>query len=160
MVISVFALACALAACAPTVDTALTRQRAVDREDSARLAAQLGALPGVVRSDVVLQRAVNDPLGASAPAAASAVLIVDDRADRAALTAAARALARALVPGAEPAIVVEVGAIRPVLAHVGPFAVEAAGKTRLKVTLAIAFALIALLAGYIAWSALRQRPRE
>jgi hypothetical protein len=170
--ISHVALALALAACAPTVDGPAERQRALDREDGARLAAQISALPGVVRAEAVIRRAVRDPLGprAAAPAtpaapapaaAASAVVAVDDRADRAAITEAARTLARALAPEAAPAIVVEVAAIRPRLAQVGPFTVEAASRGPLKAALAAALALIAALAGWIGWTRLgRASPRR
>ena len=150
-------LALALAACAPIVDGPAERQRALDREDGARLAAQLAALPGVVRAEAVVRRAVRDPLapGPAPPApAASIVVVVDDRADRTAIAGAARTLSRAIAPAAAPAIVVEVGAIRPSLAKVGPFTVEAASQAPLKAALAAALALIAALAAWIAW---RQR---
>jgi hypothetical protein len=169
--ISLLALALALAACAPVVEGPAERQRALDREDGVRLAAQLAALPGVVRAEAVVRRAVRDPLaGRAAPAdraaptagaAASLAIVVDDRADRAAITGAARTLARAIVPEAAPAIVVEVGAIRPRLAQVGPFTVEAASQAPLKATLVAALALIAALAAWIAWTALgRARSRR
>src|SRR5262245_32740943 len=80
--------ACALAACAPTVDGPAERQRALDREDGAQLASQLGALPGVVRAEVALRRAARDPLAATAASPGAAiVVIVDDRADREAIAA-------------------------------------------------------------------------
>lgn len=179
MQISRVALAIALAACAPVIDGPAERQRALDREDGARLAAQISALPGVVRVEAVIRRAVRDPLApraaapaapapaahapaAHAPAAAASIAIaVDDRADRAAITDAARTLARALAPEAAPAIVVEVAAIRPRLAQVGPFTVEAASRGPLKAALAAALALIAALAGWIGWIRLwRSRPRR
>jgi len=177
LVAIVAAAAAALAACAPAVDGPAERQRALDREDGARLGAQLSVLPGVVHALAEVRRPVTDPLApldplaslaqplpapaaaaAPAPAAAAAIaIVVDDRADRAAIEAAARTLARALAPGAAPAIVVEVGAIRPRLAQVGPFTVEAASQTPLRAALAAALALIAALAGWIAWTARRQR---
>ncbi len=161
MQISIVALALALAACAPVVDGPAERRRALDREDGARIAAQLAALPGVVRAEAVVRRAVRDPL-APAPAgpdAASIVIVVDDRADRAAIAGAARTLARAIAPAAEPAIVVEVGAIRPRLAKVGPFTVEAASRAPLQGVLAAALALIAGLGAWIGWTARRRRRR-
>jgi hypothetical protein len=169
--ISLLPLALAIAACAPVVDGPAERQRALDREDGARLAAQLAVLPGVVRAEAVVRRAVHDPLApgraastastAAPAAAASLAIVVDDRADRAAIAGAARTLARAIVPAAAPAIVVEVGAIRPRLAQVGPFTVEAASQAPLKATLVAALALIAALAAWIAWTALgRSRPRR
>lgn len=144
--------------CAPTVDGPAERQRAADRVDGDRLAAQLAALPGVVRAEVALHRPARDPLAPTpaAPPTASLVIIVDDRADRAALTTHARTLARATAPAVEPAIVVEIGATRPTLARVGPFTVEARSQAALKATLALALALIAGLAGWLAIVQLRR----
>lgn len=152
----ILALALALAACAPAVDGPAERRRALDREDGAQLTAQLAALPGVVRAEAVVRRPVRDPLAPARPEveAASIVVVVDDRADRASITEAARTLARALVPEvAAPAIVVEVGARRPSLAKVGPFTVEAASRAPLRATLAAALALLAALAAWIVWTA-------
>jgi hypothetical protein len=155
------ALAIAAVACAPAVDGPAERQRALDREDGARIAAQLAMLPGVVRAEAQLRRAPRDPLAAgrarpaAAPAAASIVIVTDDRADRAAIAGAARAIARAIAPEvAAPALVVEAAAIRPRLAKVGPFTVEAGSQVPLRAALAAALALIAALA---AWIALGQR---
>ncbi len=161
------AAAAALGACAPVVDGPAERQRALDREDGARLGAQISVLPGVVRAEAVVRRPVADPLAprptpsapAPAAAAASIAVVIDDRADRAAIAEAARTLARAIAPGAAPAIVVEVGAIRPRLARVGPFTVEAASRAPLRAALAAALALIAALAGWIAWTAARRQRR-
>ena len=83
-------------------------------------------------------------------------MIVDDRADRAAVAAAARTLARAVV-AAEPAIVVEVGAVRPEVAALGPFTVGAASKGPLKLVLGGAFAAILVLAGWLAHAHRRAR---
>lgn len=143
-----------LVACAPVVDGPAAQGAAADRADGDRLAAQVAALSGVVRAEVVLRRPVRDPLAAAAPAAptSSIVIVVDDRADRAHVDASARTLARAIAPGIEPAIVVEVGATRAELASVGPFTVEAASQRPLKVTLALALAVIAALAAWIAWT--------
>src|SRR5262249_31401305 len=148
-------------ACAPVVDGPAERQRALDREDGARLAAQLAALPGVIRAEAVVRRAVRDPLarGAAGADAASIAIAVDDRADRAAIAGAARTLPRALVPGAEPAIVVEVGGPRPHLAQVGPFTVEAASQAPLRAVLAAGLALLAALAAWIGWTGRRRRRR-
>ncbi|HWU85687.1 MAG TPA: hypothetical protein VN253_00320, partial [Kofleriaceae bacterium] len=128
-----------------------------------RLAAQLAAIPGVVRAEVVLRRGIRDPLAAPAadssiPAAAGAsiVVIIDDGADPAAISSTAGSLLRALAPELQPAIVVEVGAPRPHLAKVGPFTVEAASRTPLRAALAAALALIVALAGWIAWTAHRR----
>lgn len=142
----------AVVACAPRVDGPVAEQRAADRADAARLSAQIGALPGVVRTELVLQRATRDPLS-SIPASLpvlSTVVVVDDRADRAAVTARVRELATAVAPDIAPTIVVEVGAVRPVLARVGPFEVEARSQKPLKATLASVLALVALLSGAIA----------
>ncbi len=133
-------------------------QRATDRSEGDRLAAQLSVLPGVVRSDVIVRRPARDPLAPRepvAPSTASIVVIVDDQADRAATVEATRRLAGAAVPGIEPAIVVEVGAVRPAMAKLGPFTVEASSKGPLKIVLALVLALLAVAAGGIAW---RTRP--
>jgi type III secretory pathway lipoprotein EscJ len=142
-----------LVACAPVVDGPAERRRAADHADATRLTAQLSALPGVVRAEVLLRRAAVDPLAPSppTPASASLVIIVDDRADRAALAAAARALTRAAAPDVDPTILVEVGVTRPALADVGPFTVEAGSRAPLKAALAIALGLILVLASWIAY---------
>jgi len=147
------AIAVAIAACAPQVDTPAERQRAIDRADADRLAAELAALPGAVRATAELHRPVVDPftLRASRPSAAI-VIVVDDRADRRAVSAAAWRLVRGAAPEIpEPAIAIELGAVRPELARVGPFTVDAGSRRPLAATLAAALALIAALAGFIAW---------
>lgn len=148
-----------LFACAPRIDGPVERQRAIDRDDSIRLAAQLAQLPGAVRAEVILRRTVVDPLGETvSPASAAVLVVVDDKADRAAIQRSAIALVRGTAPEiGEPSIVVEVGAVRPELAMVGPFVVEAKSKPRIVVAFAIALALIAGLAGYVAWF---RRPRR
>ena len=147
-----------LVACAPQVDGPVEHQRANDRDDSARLAAQLAELPGAVRADVTLHRATTDPVTLQhTPPSAAITLVVDDQADRTALLASAHRLVHAAAPDVPaPAIAIEVGAIRPTLARLGPFAVEARSKRRLQTLLGAAFALLALCAGWIAW---RERPR-
>ena len=146
-------VAIVLAACAPTVDGPTDRQRAGDRADAIRLSAQLDALPGVVRSEIVVRRPVADPLTTqpAAPATASLVIIIDDRADKAAIGKTALSLFHAIEPGLEPTIVVEVGAIRPTLAKVGPFTVEARSRGPLRAVLAGALGIIAVLAGWLAF---------
>jgi hypothetical protein len=141
-------------ACAPAIDGPREHQAAVDRADAARLTAQLLALPGVVHAEVVLHRPIADPLTTlpAAPPTSSIVLVVDDRADRARLEASSKALARALAPASTPTVVIDVGAIRPELATVGPFTVAASSKSALKIALAAALAAIAALAGLFAWS--------
>jgi hypothetical protein len=157
-------IAVAAAACAPAVDGPADRQRALDREDGARLTALLGALPGVVRAEAAIHRAIRDPLApgpaASADDAAAIAIATDERADRAAIALAARTLTRAIAPGAAPAIVVEIGAIRPRLAEVGPFTVEAGSQAPLRAALAAALALIAALAGWIGWARLGSPQRR
>ena len=69
------------------------------------------------------------------------------------MLATAKQLARGTLPGVEPAVVVEVGAVRPVMAKLGPFTVEASSKAPLKIALAIVFALLAALSGWVAWRA-------
>ena len=147
------AIGLAIAACAPRVDGPVEQQRRADLADAERLRTQLVALPGVAHAEVIVQRPARDPLATTAPLppAASLVIVVDDRTDRARLAATARSLARAIVP-AEPTVVVEVGVERPELAAVGPFRVVASSKGPLKAALAGALAMIAALAGWIAWS--------
>jgi len=143
-------------ACAPVVEGPADRQRADDRSDGDRLARQLAALPGVERAEVVLRRPIVDPLSVApaAPAGLSVVVIVDDRADRTAIARSARALATTVAPGTEPILVVDVGVARPELATVGPFVVDKASRTPLKIALALALAVIAALAS---WIAVRER---
>lgn len=140
-------------ACAPQIDGPIERQRAIDRDDGQRLAAQLAQLPGAVRAEVTLHRPVVDVLTeTSTPASAAVLVVVDDKADRRAIQRSAIALVRGTAPEiAEPAIVVELGAVRPVLATVGPFTVEARSKPRVVATLAVALSLIIALAGFIVW---------
>lgn len=150
----------AMCACAPTVDGPVERQRAIDREDAAHVGGQLAQLPGAVAVTVTVHRPARDPLASAAPsqATAAALIVIDDKADRAAITASATALLRATAPEiASPSILVEVGAIRPVLAKVGPFTVEEASKGPLKAALVSAFAMIVALA---AWIAVRERARS
>jgi hypothetical protein len=113
-----------------------------------------------VRAQVTLHRPVRDPLGTEAPQPGSAAILVviDDKADRAAIESSARRLVRGTAPEiADASIVVETGATRAVLARVGPFTVEARSKPALVGVLAVAFGLIALLAASIAWGARPQR---
>ena len=140
-------------ACAPQIDGPVEHQRALDRDDSVRLAAQLAQLPGAVRAEVTIRRPVVDPLTeASTPASAAVLIVVDDQADRRAIQRSAIALVRGTAPEiSEPAIVVELGAVRPKLASVGPFTVEARSKPRIVAAFAIALALVVALAGFVAW---------
>ena len=148
----------ALSACAPTIDGPVEQQRAIDQNDATRLGKQLSQLPGAVHADVTLRRPAIDPLTqAATPDSAAVLVVVDDAADRDAVIRSAIALVRGTAPEiAEPAIVVELGATRPRLATVGPFTVEARSKSRVVGVLAAAFAVIAALAGFIAW---RERGR-
>jgi hypothetical protein len=158
----------ALAACAPTIDNPVEVQRGRDREDGAAAAAQLAQLPGAVSASVTIHRPVRDPLlptptpptsltpvPSAERATVAALIVVDDRADRAAVTAAATTLLRAAAPevGA-PEVMTMVGAHRAVLAKVGPFTVEAASKTALEAAL---IGALALIAGLAAWIAVRER---
>ncbi len=146
-------IAIGLVACAPVIDGPVEQQRGVDRGDATRLAAQLAQLPGAIRADVTLHRPVVDPLSQQAlPGSAAVLVVVDDVADRRSITRSAIALVRGTAPEiSEPAIVVELGAQRPRLAHVGPLTVETGSKARVVGALAAALAMIALLAGWIAW---------
>jgi len=139
-------------ACAPAIDGPLEQQRARDTADAALLAAQLGQLPGAVRAEVTLHRPLRDPLGSSQPGSAAVLVVVDDHADRQGVARSARALVHGTAPElADPVVTVELGALRPALARVGPFTVEAASKPRLVAALAVALAAIAALAAWIAW---------
>ncbi|HEY5923718.1 MAG TPA: hypothetical protein VIV11_18680 [Kofleriaceae bacterium] len=142
-----------LAACAPQIDGPVEQQRTIDRDDSVRLAAQLAQLPGAVHAEVTLHRPIVDPLTeASRPASAAVLVVIDDKADARAIQRSAIALVRGTAPEiSEPSIVVELGAVRPALASVGPFTVEARSKPRIVATFAIALGLIVALAAFIAW---------
>ena len=146
-------------ACAPPIDGPVERARAADRSDGDRLAVELRALPGAIAADVVLHRPARDPFtGSAGPATAGVVVTVDDRADRVAIANAATRLVHAAAPELDhPDVVVTVGAQRAELASVGPFTVEAHTKPRLAAALVAGLAMIAALAGYIAWTA---RPRR
>jgi len=153
------------AGCAPLIDGPIERQRAIDREDGDRLAAQLAQLPGVVGATVVLHHAVRDPLAMSPATAAtfSAVIATDDQAAPDALRAATARLAHAAVPELPElpaeALVIELNLAvhRPVLARLGPFRVEQASRTPLKAVAALGCLAIAGLAGTLAWRARRHR---
>jgi hypothetical protein len=148
--------------CAPVVDGSIERQRAIDRDDGDRLAAQLARLPGVAAASVVLRRAIRDPLGAAPPASPmlAAVIRVDDAAAPEAIRAAATRLARAALPELPPAdLAIEIAATvdRPIVAKVGPFYVEQSSRAALRATLALAFASIAGLGCALALRAWRHR---
>lgn len=153
-------LLAALAACAPTVDGPVARQHARDVRDGVVLAHQIAQLPGAVAAQASLARPVRDPLGTEEPvvrARGTVIVLVDRAADRAATEEAARALMVAMVPQVQaPHIIVLATAPHVAYAKVGPFAVEAGSKLALKITLAVAFALIASLAGWIALRELRR----
>lgn len=153
-------LAAAIAACAPAVDGPTERRRAADREDADRLAAQLAQLPGTVSVGVTLHRPAADPLAPSpaSPATGLALIVVDDSVERDAMTRTARSLFAASAPEVTaPAIEVVVGGRRPQLANVGPFSVAEGSARPLRVVLAGALGLLAVLA---AWIALREGQRR
>jgi type III secretory pathway lipoprotein EscJ len=148
--------------CAPMIDGPIEHQRAIDRDDGDRLAAQLAQLPGVVAASVVLHHATRDPLAFAppAPATLSAVLTVDDQAAPAALRSQTARLAHAQLPELAPdAFAIEVNATvhRPVVARVGPFSVEASSRVPLKLALTAGCLAIAGLAGALAAGARRHR---
>jgi len=155
-IVVAFAIA-GLGACVPTVDGPVERQRTIDRDDADHLAAQLTALPGAISASVTLHRPVRDPLSGTASSAAGVVLlVVDDAADPALLTRTATSLFAASAPELPaPAVQIVVGAHRAVLASVGPFRVDERSAGPLKIALAVALAVIAALAGWIAVSARR-----
>ena len=158
------ALAVAIASgCAPPIDGPIEHQRAIDRDDGDRLAAQLALLPGVVGASVVLHHATRDPLAVTPPAAATfgAVITTDDAAEPGAIRAATLRLARAALPelAGTAALPIEINATvhRPTLARVGPFWVEQASRGPLRTVLALGCLTIAGLAGTLAWRARRHR---
>lgn len=136
------------------VDSPADRARAADLADSDRLSVQLAALPGALSAHATLHHTFRDPLTpvvASSPSSAAVLIVIDGGADVAATRDAATALVRATAPDiAQPAVLVEVGAPRPVLATVGPFTVEQHSRSRLIATLAAGLAIIAGLALVIA----------
>jgi hypothetical protein len=152
-----FAFALAIAtSCAPSIDGPIERQRAIDRADADRLAAQLARLPGVVSANVVLHHAVRDPLAVTPPAGPtfSAVIATDDQAVPEAIRAATARLAHAALPelpGAA-ALPIEIHAVvhRPALARVGPFWVEQSSSRPLRAALALGCLAIAGLAASLA----------
>jgi hypothetical protein len=159
--IAAIALAISLG-CAPALDGPVDHQRALDRDDGDRLAAQLAQLPGVATASVVLHHPRRDPLGATAPAAAmlAAVIAIDDRAAPEAIRSAAVRLARATLPelpASELAIEIAVAVHRPTLAKVGPFTVEDSSRAALKAALALGCVAIAGLAAALALRTRRHR---
>jgi len=148
-------VAAVLVACAPTVDGPAERAHAADREDGARLTRALHDLPGVVAVHPELHHAVRDPFtNASSAPSALVLIVVDDQADPTAIETTTTRLVHAAMPDVTtPEIVVAVGAHRPELARVGPFVVDARTKPRLVGVLVVGLAIIAALAGYIAWRA-------
>jgi hypothetical protein len=160
------ALAIALAipaGCAPPIDGPIDHQRAIDRDDGDRLAAQLAQLPGVVGATVVLHHAMRDPLAVTPPAVAtfSAVIATDDQAEPDALRAATARLAHAALPElpgtAALPIEINVAVRRPTVAKLGPFWVEQSSRTPLKAALTLGCLVIAGLAGSLALRARRHR---
>jgi hypothetical protein len=161
-----FAIAIAMAiGCAPPIDGPLEQQHALDRDDGDRLAAQLAQLPGVVAASVVLHHPARDPLAVTPPTAAAlgAVITTDDRADPAAIRAAAIQLAHAALPelAGAAALPIEINAAvhRATLAKVGPFWVEESSRAPLRAALASAFLLIAGLAALAAYTHRARRHR-
>jgi type III secretory pathway lipoprotein EscJ len=143
--------ACVLIGCAPVVDAPAERAQVTDIAESDRLSAQLGALPGAWSAHATLHRAFREPLtGATSPAVASALIVVEESADRGALQRAAEALVRATIPDvAAPTVIVVTGAPRPELARVGPFRVERGSRVPLLATLAVCLlAIVALALAY------------
>lgn len=169
-----------IAACSPAIDGPRERQRSLDRDDGDRLAAQLASLPGVISARATIHRVAPDPLAprASHPATprmratndgtprdwpadsnppdetgASLVIVVDDKADRAAIERDARKLARVVAPEVvEPAMVISLGGLRPELANVGPFRVEASSRRPLLVAMFVALGAILAMAGWVIYA--------
>jgi hypothetical protein len=109
---------------------------------------------------VTLHRPARDPLALApaSPASGLALIVVDDAADRDAITRTARSLFIASAPEVTaPAIEVIVGGHRPQLASVGPFTVADTSARPLRIVLAGVLGLLAVLA---AWIALRESQRR
>ncbi len=88
--------------------------------------------------------------------AAVVLLVVDDAADRELVTRTASSLVAASAPEIPaPTVQVVVGAHRPDLVSVGPFQVDRRSASGLRIALAVALALIAGLASWIAIGARR-----
>jgi hypothetical protein len=157
-----WALLVALAACTAHVDGPSDEHAARDRAAGAELAAHLTALPGVARASALVHTPFADPLAPAAPLdhpSGSIALAAAPGADAAALERDARALAAAALR-ADPrdvAIAVEAPPPAAELARVGPFEVAARDRTALAVTLVVALAAIAGLAGWLAALQLRRR---
>lgn len=139
------------------------RHDAADGADAGQLERQLAAIPGVASASVVVHRPFVDPLAPPSPptAATASVLVVEARSDPS-IEQRVRTLARAALPDVPVSIVVAPPVAPPVAtANVGPFVVAAESKRALQATLAIALAVIAALAGYVAWNQRRGiRPHQ
>lgn len=136
------------------------RHDAEDVADARRLEQQLAALPSVSRASVVVHRPFVDPLEPQRdvqPARASVLLV-----STADLESTVKQLATAALPDVPVSIVIVPPSPPPVkTATVGPFVVAEGSRRALQATLAIALALIAGLAGYVAWSQRRGiRPHQ
>jgi hypothetical protein len=163
-----WALLVALVACTAHVDGPADEHAARDRTAGAELAAHLTALPGVARASALVHTPWSDPLAAAPPPdrighpSASIALAAAPGADTVAIERDARALAAAALR-ADPrdvAIAVEAPPPAAALAHVGPFEVAASDRTALAVTLVVALAAIAGLAGWLAAVQLRAQRRR
>jgi hypothetical protein len=148
----------AISACAPPIECPAERAQRADRASALVLDAQVANLPGVVSAHAAVVRAFADPLtGTSRPALASALILVDDRAERGQIERIATELVHAMVPEvSQPVIAIVVAAHRLELAHVGPFTIEVGSKRMLEAVLIAGLAVLALGAAVIAWLA---RPR-
>jgi hypothetical protein len=136
------------------------RHDAQDVADAKRLEAQLAAIPGVTTASVVVHRPFVDPLApVQAPIAPSASVVVVGTGD---VEPMVQHVAAAVLPDVPMSILVAPPVPPPVkTAKVGPFVVAEDSRRALQATLGIALALIAGLAGYVAWTQRRGiRPHQ
>jgi type III secretory pathway lipoprotein EscJ len=131
-----------------------------DDADARRIEVQLAAVPGIAAAHAIVRRPFRDPLVRTTtppvPATASILIVVDPRADRAAVTATATDLATAALPDVAPAairqVVVPAAATATLAsASVGPFDVAPGSRRPLIATLVVALVAILALAGWTAW---------
>jgi type III secretory pathway lipoprotein EscJ len=159
-------VACAVTAppsCVPTVETPDQAGQRRDLRDADQIAQQLARVPMVQRAHVTLTRPVVDPLHASAreptPASASAVVLIDPRADGNAISTDVRALVTAIAPEIRAdriTVIARPSAPPPLLARLGPFSVARSSRPALLATL---IGLLALCAGLGLTMAVREHSR-
>ena len=152
LVVATLASACS----GDLVPTPARTQATRDTARASALDVQLRALPGVVDVHAMVRTPVDDPLAPrhDEPPASASVAVHAAPSRAAALADEVRALAAAALPDVDAArltVVVAEATPPAATAKVGPFEVAQTSRGALRATLAIAFALIIVLAGFIAW---------